>query len=145
MAKVEPKFHEVAGEYANMWSTVSLNAAQASKIQKAAQTLKGLKDQFYTPVEAKTGVPWYVVGIIHSLECSFAPKKHLHNGDPLGAQTKRVPAGRPKTPPFDNWVHSAIDALTGRGLSAIDKWTIERIAYTLERYTAGAIAAFTRR
>jgi lysozyme family protein len=134
MAKVEPKFHEVADEYAKLWSNISLNAAQANNIRNAAAKLKGLKDTFYTPVEAKTGVPWYVVGIIHSLESSFAPNKHLHNGDLLGAQTTREPAGRPKTPPFNDWAHSAVDALTGKGLHTVDKWTVERIAYTLERY-----------
>ena len=45
MAKVEPKFHELADEYTKMWSTVSLKAAQAQTIQKAAQKIAGVKPE----------------------------------------------------------------------------------------------------
>ena len=53
------------------------------------------------------------LGIIHSLEAEFNFNTHLHNGDPLSAQTVHVPRGRPPTgnPPFQ-WLDSAIDALT---------------------------------
>src|SRR4029450_3335179 len=51
----------------------------------------------YEKVGKAVGVPWYVVGIIHSLEASGDFTRHLHNGDPLKARTVHVPAGRPKT------------------------------------------------
>ena len=59
----------------------------------------------YQKVGKALGIPWYVVGIIHSLEASGDFTRHLHNGDPLTARTTHVPAGRPKTgkPPFKKW------------------------------------------
>ena len=52
---------------------------------------------------AATRVPWFVIGILHALECSFSFDKHLFNGDPLSDYTKRYPPGYPKDkgpPPF---------------------------------------------
>ena len=50
----------------------------------------------YEEVQKRLQVPWYFVGIIHSLEGSFNFSAHLHNGDPLRGRTWQVPAGRPK-------------------------------------------------
>ncbi len=89
----------------------------------------------YQKVGKAVGIPWYVVGIIHSLEASGDFTRHLHNGDPLTARTVHVPAGRPKTgkPPF-TWEQSAIDALRGRGLGAWTDWTVPGTLYQLEAY-----------
>jgi len=89
----------------------------------------------YEKVGKAVGVPWYVVGIIHSLEASGNFTRHLHNGDPLSARTVHVPAGRPKTgkPPF-TWEQSAIDALRGRGLGTWSDWSIPGTLYQLEAY-----------
>ena len=89
----------------------------------------------YEKVGKAVGVPWYVVGIIHSLEASGNFTRHLHNGDPLSARTLHVPAGRPKTgkPPF-TWEQSAIDALRGRGLGTWSDWSIPGTLYQLEAY-----------
>jgi len=89
----------------------------------------------YEKVGKAVGVPWYVVGIIHSLEASGNFTRHLHNGDPLTARTVHVPAGRPKTgrPPF-TWEQSAIDALRGRGLGAWKDWSVPGTLYQLEAY-----------
>ncbi len=89
----------------------------------------------YEKVGKAVGVPWYVVGIIHSLEASGDFTRHLHNGDPLSARTVHVPAGRPKTgkPPF-TWEQSAIDALRGRGLGAWKDWSVPGALYQLEAY-----------
>jgi lysozyme family protein len=89
----------------------------------------------YEKVGRAVGMPWYVVGIIHSLEASGDFTRHLHNGDPLTARTVHVPAGRPKTgrPPF-TWERSAIDALRGRGLGAWKDWSVPGTLYQLEGY-----------
>ena len=89
----------------------------------------------YQKVGKAVGVPWYVVGIIHSLEAGGNFTRHLHNGDPLSARTVHVPAGRPKTgkPPF-TWEQSAIDALRGRGLGAWRDWSVPGTLYQLEAY-----------
>jgi lysozyme family protein len=89
----------------------------------------------YQKVGKAVGVPWYVVGIIHSLEAGGNFTRHLHNGDSLSARTVHVPAGRPKTgrPPF-TWEQSAIDALRGRGLGAWRDWSVPGTLYQLEAY-----------
>jgi lysozyme family protein len=89
----------------------------------------------YERVKTSTGVPAFVVGIIHNLEASLSFEGHLHNGDPLSARTVQVPEGRPRTgnPPFE-WVESAIDALTMHDLNDWTNWSVPGIAYILERY-----------
>jgi lysozyme family protein len=89
----------------------------------------------YQKVGKALGIPWYVVGIIHSLEAGGDFTRHLHNGDPLTARTTHVPAGRPKTgkPPF-TWEQSAIDALRGQGLATWKDWSVPGTLFQLEGY-----------
>ena len=89
----------------------------------------------YAKVGKALGIPWYVVGIIHSLEASGNFTRHLHNGDPLNARTTHVPAGRPKSgkPPF-TWEQSAIDALRYQGLANWKDWSVPGTLYELEGY-----------
>lgn len=95
------------------------------------------KTRRYRKVEEATGVPWWVVGIIHMLEASANFKLHLHNGDPLGAPTQRHPADRPANwRPGITWAESAADALggAGRNLDAISDWSVGAALEVLERY-----------
>jgi lysozyme family protein len=80
-------------------------------------------------------VPWYVVGIIHSLEAGSDFTRHLHNGDPLTARTTHWPPGHPATgrPPF-TWEASATDALRLKGFDTWRDWTIAGTLYKLEAY-----------
>ncbi|MNR22399.1 hypothetical protein D3C85_1393480 [compost metagenome] len=81
------------------------------------------------------GVPWFFIGIIHSLESNFHFGKHLHNGDPLTQRTVRVPAGRPVQgdPPF-SWEASAKDALRMKGFDQQSDWSTARMLYRWEAY-----------
>jgi lysozyme family protein len=89
----------------------------------------------YESVATRTHVPWYVVAVIHSLECGGNFKCHLHNGDPLTARTTDVPAGRPVAghPPFA-WETSAIDALQFDGLDVWREWSVPGTLYKLELF-----------
>ncbi len=90
----------------------------------------------YDRVALDTGVPWYVIGIIHGLEASFNFLAHLHNGDhPLTGRTRKVPAGRPLVwaPPTD-WDWSAKDALKLLGFTGKTDWNLERILFRFEAY-----------
>ena len=89
----------------------------------------------YEEVEKRLQIPWYFVGIIHSLEAGFNFGAHLHNGDPLRARTWQVPAGRPLqwNPPTD-WASSAADALTLKKYDNQPDWTLGRMLYRFERY-----------
>ncbi len=87
----------------------------------------------YRAVEGSTGVPWFVVAVIHNMECSLNFKQHLHNGDPLTSRTTHVPAGRPisGTPPF-TWETSAADALSLKNFNS--DWSLGAILDKLETY-----------
>lgn len=89
----------------------------------------------YKAIEASTGVPWDVVGVIHLLEGSCNFGTHLHNGDSLKRRTVNVPAGRPKigAPPFA-WEISAIDALQMKKSIMPRVWGIDATLEFLERF-----------
>lgn len=89
----------------------------------------------YQDVEAKTDVPWYVIGVIHGMECGFDFETHLHNGDSLKHRTVQEPKGRPMTgtPPF-SFLISAIDALQYDRFTSWKDWSVAGICYKLESY-----------
>ena len=89
----------------------------------------------YESVASETGVPWYVIAVIHSMETGLRFDRHLHNGDPLSRRTVNVPAGHPRTgePPF-SWEASAKDALALRNLSADTDWSVGSLLYEIEGY-----------
>jgi len=121
-------------EYARLWQTMEVRPSWASGIDRGARAILANKAR-YVSVQEKTGVPWPMIGVIHSLEGGLSFATHLHNGDTLKRRTYHVPAGRPKkgSPPF-GWEESACDALLMKGLDKIDDWSPERICYELERY-----------
>lgn len=62
----------------------------------------------YQAVEAKTGVPWYFIAVVHEREASQDWNTHLGQGDPLDQVTRHVPVGEPA---FKTWEEGAYDAL----------------------------------
>jgi lysozyme family protein len=85
-----------------------------------------------------SGVPWYLVALIHSMEEEADLGRfrcHLYNGDPLTARTVNEPSGRPKqgSPPFD-WEAAAVDALKYDGVMSHMDWSVGGILAFLERY-----------
>jgi len=89
----------------------------------------------YESVASLLGVPWYFIAFIHNMESSQNFSTHLHNGDPLSARTKNVPADRPKkgNAPF-SWEESAEDALKLRRVKRVKVWSLPRLLYELEAY-----------
>lgn len=127
-------FNDLEDEFSHLWNTMEIRAGQMSEVNSACSQIRTREAQ-YRDVMNRTGVPWVVVGIIHSLESNCKNDTHLHNGDPLTARTVKKPAGHPLAgdPPF-NWAESAVDALTMHDLDKVGEWPPERIAYELERY-----------
>lgn len=128
------KFDSVRDDYSRLWESVQIRPERRAVVEASAKRIMSKRAR-YQAVSAETGVPWYVVGIIHKMECDLAFDKHLHCGDPLSDRTKRVPKGRPKTgnPPF-SWKESAIDAIKYDGLHKHTDWSPEGIAYCLETF-----------
>lgn len=138
MARSEPTFEKLRGEYAALWAECELRDDKRRTLEATARRIFANRPR-YDNVSKRTGVPWYVVGIIHQMECGLSFGKHLHNGDPLSARTRLVPAGRPAVWPAvgqDAWEASAGDALTmpGKSFDKITDWSVERIAYVFEKY-----------
>ena len=85
----------------------------------------------YKAVETKTGVPYWVVACIHYRESSMKWNACLHNGDPLGKVTVRVPAGRG---PFHTWEDAAVDALKYDGSDKNKDWSVGGALDFMQRY-----------
>jgi lysozyme family protein len=62
----------------------------------------------YLAVQARTGVPWFVIAVIHERECSQDWTGSLAQGDPWNRVSVNVPSGRG---PFKSWEDAAVDAL----------------------------------
>jgi lysozyme family protein len=129
-------YDELKGGYAKLFENAEIRSERTTLVKWHVSQLK--KDDYrkkYEAVGSRLNIPWYFVGIIHSLEAGFNFKGHLHNGDLLTARTVHVPKGRPPTgnPPFD-WVDSAVDALTLHNFQNQADWSLPRMLYRWEMY-----------
>ena len=127
-------FEHLKPEYSHLWSTCTINPGKKRLFEQAAEKIKG-GVSVYKSLEQKTGVPWYLIGMLHYRESDCDFHTHLHNGDSLRYRTHHVPSGRPPVgdPPF-TFEYSAVDALKYEGFTSITDWCVERVLYCLEQY-----------
>ncbi|MGJ5022327.1 hypothetical protein [Bradyrhizobium oligotrophicum] len=87
----------------------------------------------YRTVEARTGVPWAIIAVIHTRESSQSWTRSLAQGDPFDQVSVHVPAGRG---PFKSWEEAAIDALVNCAPHAArwKDWSIGGALTLLEQY-----------
>ncbi|WP_316178085.1 MULTISPECIES: hypothetical protein [unclassified Bradyrhizobium] len=87
----------------------------------------------YQVVSAQTGVPWYVIAVIHERESSQSWSASLAQGDPWDRVSVHVPAGRG---PFKSWEDAAVDALAYCAPYAArwKDWSIGGTLTLLEQY-----------
>lgn len=125
---------KLRSDYEDLFGTIQVTTAKRPAAEAIVHAIANNR-AVYEAIMLETGVPWQVVGCIHSLEASLNLKHHLHNGDPLTARTTHVPAGRPKkgNPPF-TFAESAIDALTMVGLAGQNEWGVAETLFRLEKY-----------
>ena len=121
-------------EYNDLFDTCEVGDEHADDVAGIVHHILDFQER-YAGVETTTGVPWFVVAVIHNLECGLSFNAHLHNGDPLTARTVNDPKGRPTkgSPTFD-WTASALDALQYDALTSWDDWSVPGICYKLEGY-----------
>ena len=130
-----PKFTaSLAKEYSDLFNRCEIAADKMAEVDEVVQRVLDFQNR-YAAIAAQSNVPWYVIAVIHNMECGLDFTKHLHNGDSLKRRTVNVPAGRPKTgqPPFTFEV-SALDALKYDKLTEWKDWSIGGICYTLEGF-----------
>lgn len=128
------KYDDIKDEYVKLWEASELRPEKLSAVRREADRVVANR-KVYEEISEETDVPWWFVGLIHGMECSFSLQKHLHNGDSLKARTWQVPAGRPKegSPPFA-FVDSAVDALEYDKFSGKTDWPLPMVLFRLERY-----------
>jgi lysozyme family protein len=122
----------------NLTALAAANAKRwaAAKVTRdagpPALRLVKAKDR-YQAVAAKTGVPWFVIAVIHERESSQDWDKSLAQGDPWNAVSVHVPKGRG---PFSSWEAAAIDALANCPPYAAGwrDWTVGGALTLLEKY-----------
>jgi len=118
--------------YQELWDSMEITGDDAA-IAAMVRRIRAGHDR-YAALSVTTGVPWYVIGILHALECNCDFTRHLHNGDPLTARTKQVPKGRPAgNPPF-SWEESALDALKYDGFTGQKDWSVPATLRRFEVY-----------
>lgn len=121
----------------------ALTRASLRRWQEARLTRKTLSDNVakslvaakkrYQAVEARTGVPWAVIAVIHERESSQNWGRSLAQGDPWNKVSVHVPAGRG---PFTSWEEAAIDALLNchPHLARRKDWSLAGVLIALEMY-----------
>src|SRR4051812_3840926 len=85
----------------------------------------------YTAVESASGVPWWLIAVLHRRESDADFTTYLSNGEPLNCVTRIVPKGRG---PFPTFLAGAIDALKQDGLSSVIDWRLEKALYYCELF-----------
>ncbi|QAA81070.1 hypothetical protein EI546_04710 [Aequorivita sp. H23M31] len=121
-------------QYSDLYSTMEIRLDKLAIVENNVNKILDAKSRYEKAAEFSS-IPWYFVGIIHSMEAGQNFSRHIHNGDPLTQRTTHVPSGRPSAgnPPF-TWEESAMDALKYHNLDKVDDWSLPRILYEFERY-----------
>lgn len=113
---------------AKRWADAKLTG----KFNLAARSLVASKAR-YQEVESKTGVPWWIIAVIHEREASQNWNTQLGQGDPLNKISVHVPKGRG---PFKTWEDGAVDALVNCAPYAAKwkDWSVGGALTLLEMY-----------
>lgn len=117
--------------YAKQWDEMKIRENKRPVFEKIARKLIGFKSH-YVAAEKLTGVPWYMIALLHMRESDNDFRTQLAQGDPLNRKSTHVPRGRG---PFKTWEDGAYDALvTLKGFNKIIDWRLEKILYYAELY-----------
>lgn len=126
-----PTYSSKWPEYAQQWDSIKILPSKKSTLTAVARRLIASKDR-YLKAEKLTGVPWYMIAVIHERESSQNWNTQLAQGDPLNRKSTHIPRGRG---PFTTWEQGAYDALvTLKSFNKIIDWRLEKILYYLELY-----------
>lgn len=107
---------------------MTINSGRAAEFTRYAERLIANKSR-YVAIEKRTGVPWWLIAVLHMRESDANFKTYLGNGEPLSRKTRLVPRGRG---PFTSFEDGAVDALRIDGLSSVKDWRLEKALYYCE-------------
>ncbi|SRR6266700_182097 len=117
-------------EYARQWDAMRIKPPRQLEMRAYAAFAAAHRTE-YAEVEQATGVPWWLVAVLHRRESNADFNSYLGNGEPLGRKTKLVPKGRG---PFATFLDGAVDALRIDGLSSVQDWRLEKALYYCELF-----------
>ena len=117
-------------EYQDQWNRMVIKPNRLAEFERDARRIIAHKDR-YLAIEHATGVPWYMIGLIHLREASGDFSAYLGNGQPLSRRTTQVPAGRG---PFPTFEAGAIDALKIDRLTDVHDWRLEKMLFHGESF-----------
>lgn len=100
--------NQLKASYEGMWADCAIQPSKVAELTQVCVRLIAAKDR-YLEVSTPTGVPWFVIAVIHEREASQHWWAYLGNGEPYNRITRMVPKNRG---PFASWRLAAIDALT---------------------------------
>jgi lysozyme family protein len=107
-----PTLSALRDEFDTLLKTCVIRPNRLAAVQEICDKILNNQAR-YEKIGKGSGVPWFMVAVIHSLEGDLDFGTHLHNGDSLKRRTVNEPKNRPPTgnPPF-TFEESAKDALT---------------------------------
>lgn len=102
-------------------------------LEKKTGTMLANKDRYAAIARRfiNPGLKWWLIAVIHEMECTQNFNKYLGNGQDLDKRTTIVPVGRG---PFATFEDGAIDALKLQGVDNITDWSINNVLHFLEGY-----------
>jgi len=114
------------------WNKCQVNASKQSTFDSVARRLMAAKAR-YQAVEARTGVPWWFIAVVHEREASQSWNANIAQGDRWDRVSTHVPRGRG---PFSSWEEAAYDALVNCApYAARNKdWSMGNALTMLEKY-----------
>lgn len=111
------------------WDNMKINSSM-SPLDKVAKRLIAAKNR-YLVVSAKTGVPWFIIAVIHEREASQDWGANLAQGDPWNKVSTHIPRGQG---PFKSWEDAAINAIHSDHLDTWNDWTAGGALTALEKF-----------
>ena len=92
------------------WDSAEYKPGMEATAERVAERLcTDFAKERYQSVSDETGVPWWVIAVIHEREASQNWRANIAQGDRWDRKSVNVPRGRG---PFASWHDAAIDALT---------------------------------
>lgn len=114
-----PDIPAIIAKNGALWAKANIVPSRRAEVDHvAARLVAPFAKARYQAIEAATGVPWFIVAVIHERESGQDFNTQLGQGDPLGQISRHVPRGRgpflnhPNDPPGqDAFYRGALDAL----------------------------------
>lgn len=122
------RYADIWPRYAKYWDAMKINPGRVQEFTTIAQFAINHKAT-YQELEAKTGVPWAMLAVIHRRESDANFNTYLGNGQSLTRVTTIVPKGRgPFTGPTA-FLDGGVDAIKIEGWGSIIDWRVEKQLY----------------